>query len=309
MSSVLDQLNARHGLPGRLHFVNGPGDLPVAIVEQANCRARISLHGGHLLDYQPAHCQQPVIWLSPLAHFHLDEAIRGGVPVCWPWFGAHADHPDWPAHGFARILEWHIGETRILDDDRSLISLRLNSAMQVAQEPVTLKNWPYSYTLQLDFILGDSLEMRLTTHNQDTRPFTLTQALHTYLAVSDIEQVHVKGLDGCTYLDKPQGFAAFAQQGDLHFVGETDRVYLDTTATCQVFDPLYQRRLDVEKLEGSASTVVWNPGSRAGRMGDLGLEAGRHMLCIETANAATDKRVVRPGSSHTLACRIVAHPW
>lgn len=247
----ISTLNTRFGLPEKLLFKLVGNDMPVVEVNTSLCAARIALQGAQVLEWTPVG-EQPVVWLSKDASFVQGKSIRGGVPLCWPWFGAHSDKPDFPAHGFARTVPWQVVATESLPDGR----IKLIFALLVSKFTHSL--WPYDTPLELHITLGNTLELELITHNNDKQPITITEALHTYFAVGDVRRVSVVGLDGCDYLDKVEDFARHTQQGAITFNAEVDRVYLNTETKCVINDATWQRQIHISK-RSSHSTVVWNP--------------------------------------------------
>ena len=292
MSQNLDTLNRHFGLSGALHFVNGSGDLPIVEIQTPLASARVALQGAHLLAWQPAGAA-PVIWLSQAAVFAPGQPIRGGVPVCWPWFGAREGLP---MHGFVRTRMWQVRATA-LDADQQVV-LRLG----LQDDADTRALWDHAFDLELELTVGTTLTLKLTSRNTGDQPFTLTDALHTYFCASDIHQTTVQGLDGCDYLDKVQNFAQFRQSGPVEFIDETDRIYVNTTADCVIDDRVQQRAIRVGK-NGSRSTVVWNPW-RDKVFADMAAGEYRQMLCVETCNAGPDQVTLAPGQSHVLSACI-----
>ncbi|MGC9457246.1 MAG: D-hexose-6-phosphate mutarotase, partial [Halothiobacillaceae bacterium] len=249
----LAQLNERFGLPGIVRFVHERGELAEVVITHPRAEARIALQGAQLLEWRPLVPQahgKPVIWLSDSAQFVAGKSVRGGVPVCWPWFGNHPEHSG--AHGFARERNWTVESVQSNDEAVSLV-FRLQS------DPAGRSIWPHEFDLSLEMTLGVSAELTLVTRNVNHVPFTLTQGLHTYLAVTDLHLAFVDGLQARPYLDKLDGMARRREsEAVIHFTGEMDRIYLDTDATLWLHDPAGQRQIRVEKT-GSHSTVVWTP--------------------------------------------------
>jgi glucose-6-phosphate 1-epimerase len=295
-----EALNAQFGRPGQLTFTPGPGHLTVAEINNRYASAAVALYGGHLLHYQP-HGQPPVVWLSPHSFFQPGKAIRGGLPICWPWFGAHPTAASLPAHGFARLsAAWTVLSTAVSAEGDTLLQLGLSD------DPASREMWPHPFRLELQLSVGAALAVTLIVHNSGPEPFEMTAALHTYLGVSHAAEVTVEGLDGVDYLDKVKDFRRFTQRGPVVFAGETDHVYLPTTAACRIIDPGWGRQITVSK-QGSRTTVVWNPGAeKAAHMADLLDAAG--MVCVEAANAFDDAIRVPPGGEHRLHTRIEAGP-
>ena len=291
MNQSIDTLNHHFGLPGALRFVNGSGDLPVADIQTPQASARVALQGAHLLAWQPAGAA-PVIWLSQAAVFAPGQPVRGGVPVCWPWFGAREGLP---MHGFARTRMWQVRAAST--DAAGQVVLRLG----LQDDADTRALWNHAFDVELLLTVGATLNLSLVSRNTGDQPFTLTDALHTYFYVADIHQTAVQGLDGCDYLDKVQNFARGRQAGAVEFTGETDRIYIDTTADCVIGDRAAQRSIRISK-NGSSSTVVWNPW-RDKVFADMATGEFQHMLCVETCNAGPDQVTLAPGESHALSAR------
>ena len=297
MNQDLDTLNHRFSLAGALHFVNGRGDLPVAEMQTPQASARVALHGAQLLAWQPAGAA-PVIWVSQAAVFEPGQPVRGGVPVCWPWFGAR---DGLPMHGFVRTRLWQVRAASM--DAAGQVVLRLG----LQDDADTRALWDHAFDLELLLTIGATLSMTLISRNTGDQSFTLTDALHSYFCVADIHQTAVQGLDGCNYLDKVANFARARQAGAVEFTGETDRIYVNTTTDCVIQDRAQQRSIRVSKT-GSSSTVVWNPWlERSQTLADMAAGEYQHMLCVETCNAGPDQVSLAPGQSHTLtACLSVA---
>jgi D-hexose-6-phosphate mutarotase len=295
----LQTLNERYAIPFKLCFKNtqdsSADHLVVAEVSNAFSKASICLQGAQVLSWQPATTEQPVIWMSPDAKYAPNIAIRGGVPICWPWFGAHAENDKLPAHGFARTQAWQVKGTRSLDDGSTELSLTLpiNASLH--------KIWPHQAQLDMLVNVGRNLKIAIVTRNLGNTDFKITEALHTYFQVSDIAQVEVEGLDGVHFHDKAAGWTQGDQMGPVGFTGEVDRVYVNNTGRCAIVDTTLKRRINIAKI-GSQSTIVWNPGAaRASQMGDLGAEGWRQFVCVESGNALENAVTVPAGKSHTLA--------
>lgn len=296
--SALDSaaLNARFGIPEQLRFKDTSGGLVVAEVNNVHAIASIALQGAHLMTWAPKG-ELPVIWLSADAKLASGKSIRGGVPVCWPWFGPHPSEPKFPGHGFARTVPWNVVETQKLGNGATRLVFR------ISQNDATRIQWPHDCELELHMLIGPTLEMDLVTRNTGDGPITIGDALHTYFEVGDVRQVKVHGLDGCPYIDKVDGGVRKQQTGPVSIAAEVDRIYLDSIADCVVEDPVLARRIRIAK-KGSASSVVWNPWiDKAEKMGDLGEDGYLKMLCVESTNADADVVSIAPGGEHRLSVR------
>lgn len=288
-------LNARYR-SGGVHFKEGAGGFALVEVENAHGSAQIALQGAQLLSWTPKGAPA-VVWLSPAAKYAAGKSVRGGVPVCWPWFGPHPAEAAFPAHGFVRGLPWEPGDVQLRADGATLLTFRLGG------DATTQRWWPHPFALEYRLTIGDALELELVTRNTGDAVFTITEALHTYFAVSDVREIRIDGLDGCDYLDKVDDGRRKRQQGPIRFDAETDRIYLDTTADCVIDDPSLRRRIRIAK-RGSRSTVVWNPWiDKAARLGDMGDDGYLRMVCVESANAADAAVTVAAGAEHRLWVR------
>ncbi|MBL8479465.1 MAG: D-hexose-6-phosphate mutarotase [Sterolibacteriaceae bacterium] len=294
--NALEKLNRRFGIADQLGFEELPGGLLTARIDTAFASASIALQGAHVISYQ-AKGHAPLIWLSPQAKFAPGKSIRGGVPVCWPWFGAHATDARFPGHGFARTAPWQLLDARVLPDGR----LRLE--FELIQSDATRAQWPCASTVRNSVTVGQELEVELATTNTGSTSFQLGQALHTYLVVGDIRRIDIAGLDGCEFIDKVGGTARRRQQGPVRFTQETDRIYLATRGCCAIRDPALERSILITST-GSRSTVVWNPWiEKAEKMGDFGPDGYLGMVCVETANAAEDVITLAPGATHRMTAQ------
>jgi D-hexose-6-phosphate mutarotase len=276
----------------------GRGGLERVRVETPRVRGEIYLQGAHVTAWQPAD-QAPVLWVSRESRFTRGAPIRGGVPICFPWFAAHATDASAPAHGFARLRAWRLTDAS-LDGDRVELRFTWRDDEATRQSP-----WPHPFAAEYRVSFGEQLSMALDLLNTGDAPISFEAALHTYFAVSDIRRVTVTGLSGTEYLDKVEGMTV-KRQGDapMAFAGETDRIFLDTEATCTIHDPGLGRRVRVAK-RGSLSTIVWNPWiAKARAMPDFGDDEWPEMLCIETANVRERAVRLEPGSHHTMSAQI-----
>lgn len=296
-----EQLNSKFGIKDQVVFKVGTGGLTMVEVSNARASATIALQGAHLLSWAPKG-QQPVIWLSTAAKFAPGKSVRGGIPICWPWFGPHESEKSFPAHGYARTVEWDVVSTEALANGATRLLFRFSG------NEASAKMWPHATPCDYQITVGTALELELITRNQGVTPVTIGQALHTYFAISDIREVDVDGLNGCPYLDKVDGLKRKQQSGLVTFTGETDRIYLDSTADCIIEDSAMERRICISK-RNSASTIVWNPwNEKAEQMGDLGERSYLGMVCVESANAADDVVTIPAGGEHRLYVRYDLEP-
>ena len=290
---TLAELNQQFGISNHLKFSEIAGGLIAAEINNAHASASIALQGAHLMTYQPRGAD-PVIWLSKYAKFAAGKSIRGGVPICWPWFGPHATDAKLPGHGYARTVMWQVLSTKALADGATFISFGL------VDTDTTRAQWPHPSSVQIEMTIGKTLRIELVTHNSGKQAFTLGEALHTYFHISDVAQMTLRGLEGCDYLDKVGEPASRTQKDGIVIDSEVDRVYINTTADCVIEDRALKRAIRITK-QGSRSTVVWNPWTeKADKMGDFGHEGHRGMVCVESANAFENVINVAAGETHRL---------
>lgn len=284
-------------LPPGATLQRGRGGLERLVVDTPACAGEIYLHGAHVTGWHPRG-EAPVLWLSGHSVFEPGRPIRGGIPICFPWFGPHAADTSRPPHGFVRLAAWSLKRvTREGDAITAVLSL----PVAAAHEPL----WPHAVALRLEACFGRELAVAFTVDNLGATACPVAEALHTYIAVGDIRQVTLEGLAGVGYVDKVQGGKRAVQgDGPLAFEGETDRPYLGTASAVTIVDPVRARRIVVEK-EGSRTTVVWNPWiAKARAMPDFGDDEWPEMVCVEAANALDNAYVLAPGASHTLRTRL-----
>ena len=291
--SVLNLLNQQHAIENHVQLREIADGVIVAEVANAHAISNIVLQGAHVATFQPRG-EEPVIWLSPNAKFAPGKSIRGGVPVCWPWFGPHQTDSKLPGHGFARTVPWELLETKALEDGSTFLRFGL------IENDTTRAQWPHPSTVQLEVTVGKSLRVELVTANTGSQPFELGEALHTYLQISDIANMTIRGLEGCEYNDKVGETARRMQQDGIVISSEVDRVYVNTEADCVIEDKGLKRAIRIRK-QGSRSTVVWNPWTeKAEKMGDFGEKLHRDMVCVESGNAMENAVTVAPGETHRL---------
>ncbi len=277
-----------HEITGAIVISPGQGGLPRLLITTPASTAEIYLHGAHVTAFQK-NGEPPLLWMSAESLFAPGKAIRGGVPVCFPWFGPKAGAP---AHGYARLTEWNLAATSAAPDGRVTVRLRL---------PENLEGVPYTGSVEFIVTVGDTLTMELQVNNHSTESVTFEEILHTYFTVGDIAAISVKGLHGVHYLDKVGGTTLKTDEDDaIRFTAETDRVYLDTTHTVEITDPQLRRLIRIEK-SGSASTVVWNPWvAKSKAMADFGDEEYHQMVCVESGNVGAAQTTLAPGVANTL---------
>ncbi|MDP9037935.1 MAG: D-hexose-6-phosphate mutarotase [Acidobacteriota bacterium] len=292
------ELDEQFAIPGLLAFDTTPAGLNLARITSPTADATVYLQGAHLAEWTPAG-QSPVLYLSPRSELAPGKPIRGGIPVIFPWFGPGQDGNPGPAHGFARTSEWQLAFAAAAGDD-----LHLTFTLAPTEHSRELGFDHFGVALRMR--VGRTLALEFTVANTPGgAPLRFEQALHTYFAVGDATQALVKGLAGAAYLDKRDEMKRKVQtEAAIVFTGTVDRVFLDTTSTCTIEDHALRRRVTIEKA-GSDSTVVWNPWSTvAATLPDMDPEGWRTMVCVETANVASNAVTLAPGETHTLSVSI-----
>lgn len=287
------------------------GELPCWRIRHRDAELLVAQQGAHIVSYQ-VDGQPPLIWRNEQAVFKHGKAIRGGMPICWPWFGNLERNPEsvqamrqsaepTKAHGEVRTIDWElmgVGE----DDDALLVEF-----IQPAAEG-NLPGWPHNVGLKLSIRLDEALNVSLVTYNSGDEPVSFSQALHSYFAVSDVRQISVKGLEGLRYIETLENWEEREQAGPLQFASETDRIYLNTPDMLSIVDPQWQRKIHI-CTSGSKSAVLWNPWTeKAKRLGDMAADGWQGMVCVETANVLDDIVNLAPEEMHVMAVSVWAEP-
>jgi len=287
MKGAIAESNRRLEIPGAARIVEGNGGLPKVRVTSTRAEGEIYLHGAHVTSWKPAG-REEVFFVSSESRWEDGRAIRGGVPICFPWFGGKADDPKAPAHGFVRTKAWQIESIARVGD-----AVRVSMFTESSED--TKKWWPAEFRAVYRVTFDSELSLELEVTNLGDAPLRFEEALHAYHRVGDIEKVRVRGLDGVRYLDKTDSNREKQQQGDIAIVSETDRVYLDTSGAIEIDDPALKRRTRVTK-ENSRTTVVWNPWiEKAHALSDLADDEWTRMICIETSNVSDYSVTLAPG--------------
>jgi glucose-6-phosphate 1-epimerase len=294
----IKELDQRFGIPDIVKIVSGHGGLTKVDVTARAAKGEIYLHGAHVTSWTPSDAED-VLFVSSQSQWNESRPIRGGVPVCFPWFSSKADDANAPMHGFARTTAWQL-ESIAQNGDAVTVSMFIES------NDATKKWWPADFRAVLRATFGPELILELDVLNTGKTSFRFEEALHTYFRVGNIESVLVKGLDGVDYVDKTDDKRKKTQNGPIAIVSETDRVYLNTKADVKVEDPALHRQILIAK-ENSLSTVVWNPWiQKAKAMSDFGDAEWPQMICIETCNVADSAVELMPGQHHQMRSIVVA---
>jgi D-hexose-6-phosphate mutarotase len=280
----------RFEIPGRVTLLEGNGELPKIEVISDWSTAEIYLLGAHVNEFKKKG-EPPVLFTSKCSRFAHGQAIRGGVPIIFPWFGPREAST---SHGFARHTEWDLHETITVPNGGVSLRFGFPGTAESAMWPAFSANYVVTVTDTL------VLELILTNASAD-QELSIENCFHTYLAVGDIHAVSVAGLQGAAYLDKVEHFARKTEgSAAIPIESEVDRIYLDATGPVEVLDRSLRRRIRIAK-SGSASTVLWNPWmAQAQQMTDFGNEEYKSMLCVESGNVGQNKLVLLPGTSSVL---------
>jgi glucose-6-phosphate 1-epimerase len=295
------QANDEFGIAGVLSICTGAGGFALIQIDNEHARAEISTYAGQVLSYRPESETDDLLFVSGHAHFQPGKAIKGGIPVCWPWFGPDPLAKGRPDHGFVRARQWTLLSTEAMVDGATRVRLGCRD------DEIVRALWPHAFALEVEITVGSTLEVALITRNLGAAPVTITQALHTYFKVGDVRRVQVLGLAGYDYIDKVAGAdpagGAVTQSGPINFDGPVNRIYLDTAERLVIDDPSLGRQIYVER-EGSNSAVVWNPWIEQSRdMGDFGDDEYLSMVCVETTNAAADAVTIPAGATYRMVSR------
>lgn len=259
-------------------------------------RVELCLQGAHICSYKPDG-ETELLWMSQTAVFKEGKAIRGGIPICWPWFGAHwSDPKTYPQHGFARTSQFELIDSQA-DEKATQATIALQHQVERYKD----------LQMQVEIRLSDSLSVQIRSKNLGSRAIELGAALHTYFAVSNIDHIEIPELQGLRYKDKTRDFEEFSQERPFSVDQETDRVYLNPPSTVQLLDSGFNRQIDIESW-GNTDLVVWNPWADvANAMADFDDDGYLSMLCIEPANALDNRVLLQPGEESILGKTIKSH--
>lgn len=296
-------LEREFGIPGILRFEQSTTGLVALYITLPTAEATIHLQGAHVTHWKPTG-HEPALFLSERAEYASGKAIRGGIPIIFPWFGNRSDGKSGPMHGFARIAQWELNFAALSGSHQNA---ELHLAFTLAPDGLSRSLGFDHFRLGYRLTIGRELRIEISVANDadSGAPLVFEEALHTYFQVADARQVSIDGLDGVQYIDKVDNFKRKVQDaGPLRLTGRTDRPYLNTEAACVLRDPVGQRTIAVAK-RGSRSTVVWNPWQElTATMADMQPDAWLHMTCIETANVADNAITLPPGETHVMRVAI-----
>ena len=291
----IEQLNKDYGIANKVKFVEGQGGFPVVEVNNEHGSAKISVYAGQVLSFKPAGQTEDVMFLSNKAYYQTGKAMKGGTPICWPWFGPDPEDKGRSSHGFVRNRMWQVKDIVSTQSGATKVTLGLSDTEE------TRAIWDYSFDFAIAITVGKTLTIDLLTKNTGSESFDITQALHTYFKVGDINKVSVLGLEDKNYLDKVDGGKQKSQSGKITFSEECDRIYLDVPSKLTVEDKSLNRKI-VVTASNSKTAIVWNPWSDiSANMADLGDRDYQNFVCVETANAANEVITVPAGEQYQMS--------
>jgi glucose-6-phosphate 1-epimerase len=297
---TVQELERHFGIAGRARVVEDQGGLPKVSITAPQCNGEMHLHGAQVISWKPAGAEE-VIFLSRQARWEEGKAIRGGIPICFPWFRAKADDPHAPAHGVVRTRIWTL-ESLENNEDGVTVSMSIES------DADTRKWWAADFRLLQRVTFGSELKLEFTVRNTGAAPFRFEEALHTYYKVGDVRQARIRGLDGVTYLDNTDSNKEKKQIGEVRISSATDSAYLNTQNDLQILDPVLNRSIHIAK-ENSHSTVVWNPWAEGTRtLSDLGEDEWPQMLCAEASNILHNAVEIAPHQDHKMTVTMTVNP-
>ena len=287
----IDELEDKFSIEGEVGFGELENELVFVTVSNKYADVDICLYGAHVTSFKPNNSME-ILWMSPDSNFEVGKAIRGGIPVCFPWFGPHTTDPLMPQHGFARLMYWDIIKTETLHSGETLIRLQLCSSEE------TKAYWPYDFCAQMTVTVGLTLTVTLKVTNTSSIPFEYTCALHSYFGLSSIENLAIEGLQGKSYHNQLEPGDAIQEESILNIHEAVTRHYYNTEGPYIIEDSIYRNRIQVSKA-GSKVTTVWNPWKEASAsMADLPDDGYETFVCLETVNAFNDSILLAPQESH-----------
>jgi glucose-6-phosphate 1-epimerase len=293
---TIADLDRQFGIAGVASVLPGNGGLPKVVIATPRVHSEMYLHGAQVTSWVPADFGE-VLYLSPNSVWQDGRAIRGGIPICFPWFGNKKDAPAAPAHGFVRTAPWELKAISASGDDVTV-------SMSLDNREGSSAAWSSAFHVACHVTFGSQLTQQLIVTNTGSASLQFEEALHTYFLVGQAESAYVQGLDGTDFLDKTDNYAQKRQAGDIRFVSETDRIYLDTQQGVTLIDPAIMRRITLSK-KNSSTTVVWNPWDKGAQsLSDLGEGQWKRMVCIETSNVGRYAIQIAPGETHTMTATV-----
>jgi glucose-6-phosphate 1-epimerase len=290
----IEKLNIKYGIAGQLKFVMGDGGFPFILIRNRSATALISLYAGQVLSFLPTGEGEDLLFLSQKAYYDAGKAIRGGVPICWPWFGPDPKGLGRPSHGFVRNGLWAVSGTQAASEFETKIKLRFLETEQ------SESFWQQPFSLDLEIFVGNTLTLELTTRNTGDKIFSITQAFHAYLHVGNINQMQILGLDGIKYTDNLDSHAQKLQIGAVTVTGEVERIYTNVRNELIIDDSVLNRQIRIAS-SSNKTAVVWNPWTtKSEKLLDLENDGYQRFICVETGNVVSDVIEVPPANEYSL---------
>lgn len=290
----IDQLNFEYGIADQLKFVKGNGGFPFIMISNRSATALISVYAAQVLSFHPAEEYEDLLFLSQKSSYKEGKAIRGGIPVCWPWFGGDPIDLNRPDHGFVRNGLWEVLKTEATTELETKVKLRFLETAQIKS------CWQQNFVLDLEISVASSLTLKLITRNTGDQVFSITQALHSYLHVGKINQIRILGLEGSNYLDKLDDGIQKNQLGAVTVLEEVDRIYTNTQHELIIDDSNFNRQIRITS-SSNKTTVVWNPWEKSSaKIADLENNDYQRFICVEAGNVGTDIIEIPPASEYSL---------
>lgn len=287
----LDELDEKFSIEGEVGFAELEEDLVFVTVSNKYADADICLYGAHVTSFRPQNSMD-LLWMSPDSNFEVGKPIRGGIPVCFPWFGPHKTDSEKPQHGFGRLMYWDVAGTSTLPGGETQVRLQLCSSDE------TKVYWPHDFCAEMIFTVGQTLVATLKVTNTSAKPFEYSCALHSYYSLSAIENITISGLQGVGYYNQLTSEKDVQEEELLKIEGPLTRHYLNTEAPVVIFDHIFRRKIKADK-SGSKVTTVWNPGEETcAQIGDLPDDAYETFVCVEATNAFNFPISLQPGESY-----------
>jgi glucose-6-phosphate 1-epimerase len=287
----IEELDEKFSIEGELGFAELEGDLVFITVSNKYADADICLYGAQVTSFRP-HQSMDLLWMSHESNFEVGKAIRGGIPVCFPWFGPHPTDTKLPQHGFARLMYWDLVKTSTNASGETVIVMQLSSSEE------TKAYWPHDFVAEMSFTVGKKLAVNLKVLNTSAQAFSYGCALHSYYSLSALESVVLEGLQGRKYYNQLTGENEIQEDELLQISEAVTRHYLDIETPVVINDQAFRRRIKVDKA-GSKVTTVWNPGEETcAQVGDLPDDAYETFVCVEATNAFDYQISLAPGESY-----------
>lgn len=289
---TLTELDRHFGIAGVARVCEGDGGLARVEIASPLAHGNMYLHGAHVTSWRPDG-QEEALFLSSKSRWEDGQAIRGGIPICFPWFRGKADDPQAPAHGVVRTRSWQLHS--ILENDSGVAV-----TMFIESDEQTRRWWPADFRLVHRATFGSELKLELVCINTGNTPLHFEEALHTYNRVAEVGTVRLQGLDDTRFLDNTDSNKEKTQIGEVTIASPTDNAFMNTQNTVDLLDLKLRRRIRLQKAN-SSTTVVWNPWrDGASRLRDLGEGEWEQFLCVEASNIMGAAVTLAPGQEHAI---------